>query len=168
MGKCSAFDLRGWERPGKKLSSPRWFESERHLYVMPHAGACAALPQCSRRIRIIKLKNWKGPKSPNCLQSPSSPFAAVPARGPFCCFLLASWDIRLTTLKSLLTHGIQLAHTLLMRALLERLSYTCEKLTKNHPCRACKVLPRNVSKEINEWMNQHIIFLSMSGSKEIK
>lgn len=36
MGKCSAFDLQGRKQPGKKCSSLRWFESERHLYVTPH------------------------------------------------------------------------------------------------------------------------------------
>ena len=73
MGICSAFDLQGWGHPGKKLSSLWWFESERHLYVTPHEEAWGSLFRCYRRIRIIKFKNWKGPKSPTAYKSHQVP-----------------------------------------------------------------------------------------------
>ena len=72
MRTCSAFNLRGWELPGRMLSSLWGFESELHLDVAPHEGVCASLLKCSRWIRIINSKNSKGPGSPTAYKSLTS------------------------------------------------------------------------------------------------
>ena len=72
MRTCSAFKLRGWELPGRTLSSLLGFESELHLDVAPHEGVCTSLSQCSRRIRVINSKNSKGPGSPAAYKSLTS------------------------------------------------------------------------------------------------